>query len=105
MLNKQASDAKKILESIKKDSELRAKDIAKKDELVKEMFAKAEARVEDDRKTNEILKKYYAEEAKRASKEVEKFNHLNCIILLNGTILLTYLLFHFFHLTCLNDHV
>ena len=76
MLNKQASDAKKILESIKKDCELHAKDKAKTDELVKEILAKAEAKAEDDKKTNEILKKYYAKEAKRASKEVEKFNKM-----------------------------
>ena len=42
------------------------------DEVLKRLNAKAE----DDRKTNEILKKYYAEEAKRASKEVEKFNKM-----------------------------
>ena len=76
MLKKQVSDAKKILELIKKDSELNAKSIAKTDELVKKILANAKAREEDDRKINEILKKYNAKEAQRASEKVEKFNKM-----------------------------
>ena len=76
MLNKQVSDAKKILELTKKDSELNVKSIAKTNESVKKILAKAKAREEDDRKINEILKKYNAKEAQRASKEVEKFNKM-----------------------------
>ena len=76
MLDKQFSDSKKILELSKKYSELNAKSIAKTDELVKKILAKAKAREEDDRKINEKLKKYYAKEAQRASKKVEKFNKM-----------------------------
>ena len=76
LLNKQVSDAKKILELSKKYSELNAKSIAKIDELVKNILAKAKAREEDDRKIDETLKKYYAKEAQRASKKVEEFNKM-----------------------------
>ena len=76
MLNKQVSDAKKILELTKKDSELNAKSIAKTDKLVKKILAKNKAREEDDRKINETLKKYNAKEAQRASEKVEKFNKM-----------------------------
>ena len=70
LLDKQASDSKKILELGKKYSELNAKSIAKTDELGKKLLAKAKAKEEeDDRKLNETLKKYYAKEAQRASKK------------------------------------
>ena len=74
MLNKQVSDAKKILELIKKDSELNAKTMAKTDESIKEILAKSKDREEDNKKVNEVLKKYYEKEGQRASEEVEKFN-------------------------------
>ena len=76
LLNKQVSDAKKILELIKKDSELNAKAMAKTDEPVKEILAKSKDREEDNKKVNEVLKKYYEKEAKRASEELEKFNKM-----------------------------
>ena len=43
------------------------------DELIKKLNSRGE---EDNSKINEMLKKYYADEAKRASKEVEKFNKM-----------------------------
>ena len=76
MLNKQVSDAKKILELTKKDSELNAKDRAKTDKSFKKILAKAKSREDDDRKIDEILKKYNAKEAQRAPEEVEKFNKM-----------------------------
>ena len=76
MLNKQVSDAKKILELRKKDSELNVKSITKTDELVKKILAKTKAREEDDKKINETLKKYNAKEAQRVSEKVEKFNKM-----------------------------
>ena len=76
LLNKQVSDAKKILELIKKDSELNAKAMAKTDESAKKILAKSKDREEDNKKVNEVLKKYHEKEAQRASKEVEKFNKM-----------------------------
>ena len=75
-LNKQVSDAKKILELIKKDSELNAKAMAKTDESVKEIFAKSKDREEDNKKIDEVLKYYYEKEGQRASEKVEKFNKM-----------------------------
>ena len=76
MLNKQVSDAKKILELTKKDSELNAKARAKTDKFVEKILAKAKSREEDDRKIDEAIKKYYAKEAQSKSKNVEEFNKM-----------------------------
>ena len=63
LLNKQVSDAKKILELIEKDSKLNAKARTKTSKSVKKIPAKAKAREEDDRKIDEAFKKYYVKEA------------------------------------------
>ena len=76
MLNKQVSNAKKILELTKKNSELKAEAMAKTDESIKKILAKFKDRAEDNRKINEKLKEYNTKEAQRASKEVEKINKM-----------------------------
>ena len=69
LLDKQVSDAKKILELSKKYSELNAKSIAKTDESIKKILAKFKEKEEDDRKIDEALKEYYTKETQRASKK------------------------------------
>ena len=67
---KLVDESKDLLEKTKKY------DKDKKYTSVDEVLKRLNARAEDDRKINEMLEKYYAEEAKRASKEVEKFNKM-----------------------------
>ena len=74
LLNKQVSDAKKILKLIKKDSELNAKAMAETDESIKEILAKSKDRAA--RKIDEKLREYNTKKAQRASKEIEKFNKM-----------------------------
>ena len=76
MLNKQVSNAKKILELIKKDSKLNAKARAKTDKSIKKILAKSKEKEEHGRKIDEAFKENYAREAQRASKKVEEFNKM-----------------------------
>ena len=76
MLNKQASNAKKILELIKKDSELCAKTLVKTDESVKEILAKAKAREEDNKKYDETIKEHHKSEAQRAFARIKILNKI-----------------------------
>ena len=66
LLDKQVSDAKKFLKLVKKESKLDAKNLAKADELIKEILAKNKAREEDSKNINEIIKKYNKNEAHRS---------------------------------------
>ena len=76
MLDKQIIDAKKIVELVKKHSELSAKSRAETDKMVEELRAKNKAREEYGKKVDEILKEHYTKEAQMASEELKKFNKM-----------------------------